>query len=101
MRAGHRAHTCGQVFGQTLTVTTSNAQRDRLYVLVREAQLRGIKPLAIKQPKAKAKAVPKAKAAPKPTAAPTASSATAKKRARPDAGLEEEPQEEDGFEALD
>jgi hypothetical protein len=90
-----------------LTVTTSNAQRDRLYVLVREAQLRGIKPLAIKQPKAKAKATPKskatpkAKAAPKTKAAPTASSTTAKKRARHDADFEEEPQEEDGFEALD
>ena len=36
-----------------MTITTSDDQRDRLYAMVREAQLRGIKPLAVQPEKAK------------------------------------------------
>ena len=42
-----------KVFGQCMTITTSDDQRDRLYAMVREAQLRGIKPLAVQPEKVK------------------------------------------------
>ena len=43
-----------KVFGNVTTIVTGDAERDRLFAMVREAQLRGIPPLAIKKEKGKA-----------------------------------------------
>ena len=44
----------GKVFGAQMSITIDDEERDRLYAMVREAQLRGISPLAItKQQKKK------------------------------------------------
>lgn len=40
-----------KVFGRALTTTTTEDERDRLYAMAREAQLRDIKPLAVKPEK--------------------------------------------------
>ena len=46
----------GKVFGAQMSITIDDEERDRLYAMVREAQLRGISPLAItKQQKKKIK----------------------------------------------
>ena len=41
----------GKVFGRALTTTITADERDRLYAMAREAQLRDIKPLAVKPEK--------------------------------------------------
>ena len=41
----------GKVFGRALTTTITDDERDRLYAMAREAQLRDIKPLAVKSEK--------------------------------------------------
>ena len=44
----------GKAFGAQMSITIDDEERDRLYAMVREAQLRGISPLAItKQQKKK------------------------------------------------
>eukprot|EP00316_Scyphosphaera_apsteinii_P003732 CAMPEP_0119319200 /NCGR_PEP_ID=MMETSP1333-20130426/48726_1 /TAXON_ID=418940 /ORGANISM="Scyphosphaera apsteinii, Strain RCC1455" /LENGTH=109 /DNA_ID=CAMNT_0007325555 /DNA_START=139 /DNA_END=468 /DNA_ORIENTATION=- len=39
----------GKVFGKPLKTTTDVTQRDRLYAMAREAQLRGIQPFKLKE----------------------------------------------------
>ena len=49
-------------FGVPMTTTTNDDERDRLYAIAREAQLRGINPLAVQPEKPEKKrtaAVPK------------------------------------------
>ena len=41
----------GKVWGNSVTIRTSDSERARLYAMVREAQLRDIAPLAIKKEK--------------------------------------------------
>lgn len=57
-----------------LTITTPDSERDRLFALVREAQIRGIQPLAIKKA---SRTPPKKHGAPRANATPVG-----KKRAR-------------------
>ena len=54
----YRLHTTyaaqsGKVYGRETDIVTSDAERDRLFAMVREAQLRGIQPLALKEDKPK------------------------------------------------
>ena len=41
----------GKVFGNKTSIVTSDEERDRLFATVREAQLRGVQPLALKEAK--------------------------------------------------
>ena len=43
----------GKTFGRPSTIVTNDSERDRLFAMVREAQIRGIQPLAIKEEKKK------------------------------------------------
>ena len=45
----------GKVFGAQMSITIDDEERDRLYAMVREAQLRGISPLAITKQQKKIK----------------------------------------------
>ena len=45
----------GKAFGQPMQVTVSDEEKDRLYSMVREAQLRDIQPLAVTTGKKKRK----------------------------------------------
>ena len=56
----------GKVFGNVTTIVTGDTERDRLFAMVREAQHRGIQPLAIKEIKAPKRA-PAAGVKPKPS----------------------------------
>ena len=47
----------GKAFGQPMQVTVSDEEKDRLYSMVREAQLRDIQPLAVTTGKKKRKVV--------------------------------------------
>ena len=40
----------GKAFGAQMSITIDDEERDRLYAMVREAQLRGISPLACTKP---------------------------------------------------
>ena len=43
----------GKVYGRFCSITTNDEEKDRLFAMVREAQLRGIPPLAIKKERGK------------------------------------------------
>ena len=50
----------GRAFGNVVSIVTEDSERDKLFAMVREAQVRGIQPLAIKEDKQKSKAAKRA-----------------------------------------
>ena len=88
----------GKVFGRALTTTITADERDRLYAMAREAQLRDIKPLAVKPEKGELEGVKTKRARAEPKQPKKKS---AKKQATSTPMPEPEPEPESEAESVD